>query len=344
MKSWLKILHLIFIKDVIPKIISVFLATFLWYYATILSIEKTYVNLPVEIIDIPAGISLEYNKDTNIKVELQAREDVSLYIQRLRAVVSLANAVKGKQIYPITLENLPEGINYDITPKNISIELFEIVTNEVPIVLDTVSNPYSKITNYTLSPDTINIIGSADRVKAVSSIKTESLDLNTLNNVTYFITNIKIKSLHMIEITPNIPIRVEGQLEHYHITNKVFLPITIENLSAKLVIPSIPSIQFTVLTADSNIELLLLKTEVKVDLSNITNAGTHKLPVTIIGPERLKFLMPPETVTLLIENDPELTEKWSFQDKIEIIKTNSNQSEETEGSNKNSTNTNETLK
>ncbi|MGL4388727.1 MAG: CdaR family protein [Brevinema sp.] len=345
MKFWLKLFYSIFIKDFIPKIISVLLGSFFWYYVTVLSIEKTYINMPIEVINTPDGTSVEYNKNTNIKVELLAREDLSSYLSRIKAVVDLSDATKGKRQYPIILQNLPSGINYYLNPKMIMIELDDIISNTIPIMLEIVSNNNNNnknILTYKLTPDKITVIGSAKKIKSLNSIKTETFNADTLENLKFFTTNIKLRIPTSITTSPDISIiSMEGQIESYDITNKVFLPVTVQSLKPSLGIVAIPSVQFTTLTKESNIERLLLETEVTINFSNITNSGVHTVPIAINAPVDLKFLNPPSNITLLIEDDPELSFEaaGNFTAPINI----NNQLEETNNV-KDPLTTNETLK
>ncbi|MGL4394119.1 MAG: CdaR family protein [Brevinema sp.] len=308
MKFWRKLFHFIFIRDFLAKVVCVFLGVFFWYYATVLSIEKTYINLPIEILNAPDNMAIEFQQEKNVRVELQAREDISSYIGRIQATVDLEEAKKGKKQFPIRLQNLPAGIHYDLSPRNLSISLEDIVSNTVPIVLEVRSNAQKEVNKYTINPDKITIIGSAARIKQISSIKTDPLNLDNLGAMRIFSTNIKLRLPNNVSISPNISvISIEGQIDNYTITNKVFLPATVENLKPSLVIPITPNIEFNVLTASSNIERLILNTKVTANFAKVTNAGSHSVPIKIEAPEGLRLINAPTNMSILIESDPELS-------------------------------------
>lgn len=303
-----KLLKKIFINDFSSKLLSILLASCLWFYVTVLSLEKTYINLPIELINTPDDLSIKYNDKLNVKVEIEAREDVSLYLSRLRAVIDLTNSGIGKRQFPIILQNLPTDINVDLNPKYISLDIQKIVSNNVPITIEfTNKSANIHVTNIRISPNTVSIEGNTSEINKIKSIKTEVFDLKNMRDSNHIITNLKLNIPSKVNIKPSGPVSVEIFIENYNITNKVFLPFTIINLKPELVIPAIPTFEFTTLSADSNIEGLLLQTEISVDFSKITNEGEHSVPITILAPNNLKFLNAPEQIVIVVEKDPEIS-------------------------------------
>lgn len=301
--------HQLILSDPKGKIIALILACFLWYYVNVLSLEKTYLNLPIIIVNPPENLKLEYTKKMNVRVELQSREDISSYIKNLEAIVDLSEYTLGTKEYPIKINHLPPDIQLNITPQTLKITIYALQNKSVPIRLSFNKSPMNSfITNYTISPDKVTIIGKKELLNQVNFLKTEELVIsNSFSDILQ--TNLKILSPRGIIVSQGYTAKISLFARNFNITNtQVTLPIDTKSLVTGFSIKNLPNIPLTIVSSVSNIEKLLLQTKISLELNEIKSAGKFIVPITITAPPELKILNPPYNIDIEIISNKNVQE------------------------------------
>ena len=300
MKSSLNKFSTFLFSDPWGKIFSFMIACVLWYYVNIYSIERTYISLPITLINEPTDKVLEYRKDIAVKVEIMAREDVSRRIEKLQAVIDLSNISLGSERYPITLSNLPQDIRASISPSYLNISAYEIVSKKVPIYVQVVAN--NTLTNTTYSPREVTVFGSSKILEALRAINT--LEINPpipLNNILK--TNVQLSIPRGITVDGSTMVAIRLDYKTVLKTNDVLLPITILGLDPRFQIESIPTIPLQLVSPNANIERDIIQSEVILDLSLVTSPQLYLAPATLKTPSNVSILNLPSNVSInILEN------------------------------------------
>jgi len=308
------------LSDPRRKIISLLLSCFLWYYVNVISIEKTYLNLPIRIINIPAKLNLEYLKDPNVKIELQSQEDISAHIKNVEAIVDLSNYNIGINNYPIEIHHLPSNIQMNYTPQVLQINIYSLLTKIVPVNL-ILSDKNNLITNYLFTPQKVSISGKENIIRNIEFLKTKKIIIeNEFNNI--YQTNIDLIIPAGISVLQGNSIEVTLLSQNFNITNRVILPIDTKSLTTGFSIKNLPNIPLTVISSKSNIESLLLQTIISLELDTINSAGEFPVSLIIKSPHELKIINPPSRIDIKIISNKNVQE--FVNPIIDLINKNSN--------------------
>lgn len=297
MKFWDKITS--FLRtDIKPKIISLLIACFLWYYINIFSIKKTYISLPVEIINLPEDTIIDEKNNFAIRLEILSDEDISAHINKISAAIDLSNASMGPNTYSVELLNLPKGLTVNMFPSTIKLTLIPIIQKIVPIDLAINSQEAQRKILY--KPQEITIIGPEDKIRRVDKISTRLIEDTKIRFSPEFQTNVSINLPDKIESIDTKKINVHIFYDYEISTNKVFLPTSIAGLNPEFSVTSLPSIPIYIISVDNNLEDILVQSEMVLNMENIISDGIHTVPLTIKTPDSVKLMNPPEEIVLEI--------------------------------------------
>ncbi|MGL4676433.1 MAG: hypothetical protein ACRCWI_02050 [Brevinema sp.] len=280
--------------DPIGKIISIVLAIFLWYYVNVISIEKIYISLPISLVNVPQDKIVTPAQNMAVRVEISTHEDVSRRIKDLSAVIDLSEYEVGQRAYSISLTNLPKDIQVKIFPEQKQIEVYPIVTNTVPITVKV--DPHSLLTNIEHFPNKAVIIGSSIQIENIKTLSTGNLKYTLPMQSSSLETNLRVLIPNGVTLLEPQTVDVLLQFNQQVYTNTVLLPLEYHNLNSNLTIDAPLSIELDVVTTVSNIEQLLLASELSVNLLVITNMGFYELPLEIKNPSNILFIDPPSQV------------------------------------------------
>lgn len=291
-------------SDPIGKITVVLISYFLWYYVQNFSLEKIYISLPVVVINAPKNKIIDATNDIAIRVEISAYEDVSRRIENLSAIIDLSNYSSGVKSYPITLLNLPNDINANISPSSKRISIYDIITKTIPINVKIYSN--DTLTNITYSPKEVTISGSSQIIDQIKALTTD--ELRVANPIQSTIsTNIKIRYPNKVRLLDRDSITITLFFNNKNYTNEVIVPVKYIGLQSNLQISFITNMYLNFVTKTSNIEALLLESSMSLDFSTITNIGKYNVPVTIAIPTNVLLINPPTIIPIELIDPLEMT-------------------------------------
>ncbi len=222
------------------RLISIFLATVLWYFITGEDKVDLTISVPVEIINLPSNmvIANKYKKD--IQVTLRGPRSIikDLPKQHITRSIDLSKINPGTLSVRNTLKsiNFPNGINVlRVQPTNISLEIDELSQKKLPIEAIVSGKPATgyELENIQLVPDHITVTGAKTKLTNYSYLKTlpirldnldktikrqVSLDLNEelseMLGETVVLATINIKEKMLKKMVRGIPINVRNAREH----------------------------------------------------------------------------------------------------------------------------------
>ncbi|MGL5956118.1 MAG: hypothetical protein ACRC0X_05880 [Brevinema sp.] len=288
--------------DPLGKVMAIILAIFLWYYVNIVSIEKVYISLPISLVNTPQDKVVIPPQNMAVRVEISTHEDVSRRIQDLIAEIDLSEYKIGQRSYPISLINLPKDIKAKISPEQKQIEIFPLITNTVPINIKV--DPHILLTNINYFPKKALIVGSSAQIEKIKTLNTGNLKYNIPMQSSSLETNVSILIPNGITLLEPQTVDIFLQFNQDIYTNNVILPLEYHDLSSNFIINAPTSIELDIITTVSNIEQLLLVSELSINLLNITNIGFYELPLEIKKPSNMLFIDPPSQVLIeLKQND-----------------------------------------
>lgn len=178
-------------KNWILKLISLTLATMLWYF--VVGEDQVDINMlvPIEIINLPTHLTIsnQYKKDIEVTVRGPRSMIQELRNRNITRPVDLGSAISGT----IVIKNdensipLPRGITIQrLQPTNITLLVDELIQKRFPISPVTegaLASGYSLQSIY-LDPDHLMISGPKTILDKGNGLKTYLIDLNNLNHST----------------------------------------------------------------------------------------------------------------------------------------------------------------
>ncbi|MGL4366826.1 MAG: CdaR family protein [Brevinemataceae bacterium] len=300
MKSLHRFISIIF-SDYLAKIMSLATAGLLWYYVNVLSLEKTYITLPINVINKPNNVCINYMKDLNIHLEVQSYEDISQITSKFEAVVNLSNAQLGTHRYPIELHNIPDKAYVNKNPEFLNVVISEIVTKTVPVVLNISSNVSneSRVASYKLSPSEIQISGSLELLNNIKYIKTAILNEASIpENASTWTTNINLDTPQKLKNSSANYTTASLILKKQTFTNEIVVPVDIVKLDPRFSSITPLSTKLKVISFTKDIETLILDTKIEADANSISNAGSFKIPLNITAPSNLIILQKEKDISI----------------------------------------------
>lgn len=175
--SWMR-------SDVSLKIASVVLAVVLWMYLNSEAETVQAFQVPLEVVDVPAGLALTGNLPETVEVRVRASESALLGLSpgRFTARVRMARARRGPMVVPLTPEivRAPFGVDVlSLDPPQLDLMLEELIAREVPIVASIEGVPAVgyELHAHTLTPDTATIEGPESVVRQAAEVLTQTVDI-----------------------------------------------------------------------------------------------------------------------------------------------------------------------
>ena len=286
-------------KNWVLKLISFFFAFFLWYFVVGEDkIDKTF-NIPVEILNLPANLTISNQFKNELELTVNGPRGLmrNLAVQRISRPIDLSRAEPGTKVFQNTIDSisLPRGVRLlRVKPTDIILQLDKLVKKNIPILyLTTGSLPDGfELISITLDPASIPVTGPEPSVGHVDSISTATIDLSRLTTSTTRPVALKL--------TPTIKDLVGEPIVTAAIVIKEKMEQkTIENIPIKLLLSGkktytlkpddvtvVARIPYTTLRKTKDLKTLFRARIMGVELP----AGTHKLTVEIIPAEDIEVL------------------------------------------------------
>ena len=191
-------------KDWVIKSLSLGFALLLWFFVVGQEKAEVSVSIPLEIINIPAGLVIANDIPSNIDVKVYGPRSMirAMATKGVLRVIDLKDATPGK----ITVHLSPDSLSLPgairalrIQPGNVEIVLEPLVLSDFPVrpVLKGVVAKYHKVLNTEVYPPRVVISGPESVIKAMKDVKTFPVDLDgALDNITREV-GLDLQGLHV---------------------------------------------------------------------------------------------------------------------------------------------------
>jgi len=216
-------------------IIALVFSAILWISITLSDEFYSTINLPVRVIDAPAGYTVATDLPKNISVKIKgigwrltgislgsesyfnvsARNDSGMVLSNLYANI-INNPWLSSDLSVI-----------DISPDTVSFVIEKITSRKLPVIPDLkldFKTGYGLSTKFTLTPDSVNVSGPKSLINSLESLKTQSVKLSQLDSQT------KVKaSFENSKLVTDVPF-VEIFLDVQRIVDK-----TVDNIRVEVI-------------------------------------------------------------------------------------------------------------
>ena len=179
-------------KDWVIKSLSLGFALLLWFFVVGQEKAEVNVSIPLEPINIPAGLVIANDVPSNIDVKVYGPRSTirAMAAKGVLRVIDLKDATPGKitvHISPDSL-SLPGAVRaLSIQPSNVEIVLEPLVLSDFPVrpVLKGTVAKYHKVLNTEVYPPRVVISGPESVIKAMKDVRTFPVDLDgAMDNIT----------------------------------------------------------------------------------------------------------------------------------------------------------------
>ncbi len=316
-------------KDWIVKVISICLATMLWYYVGGEEKVDKSVMIPVEIINMPRDLVISNQFKKEVEVTVSGPRSAIQEMSDKKSIawqINMADALEGTNV----VENDTDSIDVPreitvlrVQPSSIILSVDKLIQKQFQVIPVTAGDAMSGYTlkSLKMEPDVISITGPKSTLGQIDELLTKLIDLTGMKESAQIQVPLELKSsiVKLIgETTVTANITIEPQMEMRRLYN---VPVTIEDegISGRPDPDDVDIVaNFPVLLID---EISDLKTAVKVTAVPSVNVGELnvkvapradlKLPIEILSivPDTLK-LMPGSKQTADI---PDMTVEKSIQ-------------------------------
>ena len=296
-------------KNWVIKLVSLLLATSLWFLVAGEEKVDMTVQIPVEVINLPGHLEITNRIRTELDVTVTGPQTLIRTLNRdVIRTIDLSSAKAG----PIVIENnidsipMPWGVRVlRIKPAELIFNLDRLVNKKLPIQAITtgdIPKGYT-LTSVMLEPSHITINGSESILKDIEGLHTKPLNINGLTKSTMTHTELDI-SPEIIDLigqpAVTASIIIEEKMLHKTINNvPVHIsknsPVQLKTSSNSVKIHTI--IPYSVTQSTKKLNSLFTASIMTRDLQ----PGTHKLQVQIKMPQRITVLeIQPEFITVTV--------------------------------------------
>lgn len=307
----------LFFKNLTLKILSLVLASALWFFVSGKSKTEIAISVPVEFTALPSEMTIVSKVPTNIHIRVKGTKTLlrPLTVKPPSISIDMSQAKSGKNIIQLeqeTFNDLPLGVDVvNLDPSTLTLYIDHFVKKTLPIKLKTLGTPPKgfQVKKVTVTPETAEFRVSQEYLKEHNTVFTEPIDLSELRQST---------KIDLSLLTP------PGELKLLDPGTKITAFITISVALAQRVIKGIRidfknrnqgigRIGISNYFVDLVVECPLLmqvdnirkKTTVSVDLAKLNSEdknGYHTFPVAVNLPENVKLLaMDPTEVEIVFK-------------------------------------------
>jgi len=171
-------------RDIVPKIICLFLSIILWTIVNSTKVGEVKFTIPVELKNLPDNLAVLEGLNKNTTVTLTGRKDLlkSVNIKNINAVVNLENPEVGfTRKYPVgVLKNgIPDSIELSLSSNELVLTVEKKIQKRVrivPNIKQPAKNQYA-VGNVRVDPPYILISGPESQLKDMDSIRTNLIVL-----------------------------------------------------------------------------------------------------------------------------------------------------------------------
>lgn len=291
------------------KVLSIVLATVLfWLYRTS-SMEERFFSIPLEI-QLDESFVIAQDHINNVRISLRGNEEIySILEEDITAVVDFSrNKQEGSyrepvQIYKGGTALAVENLEIRVEPGEMVLYQEEKVERSLTVEPSLKGFPSLgyELTQFFVSPSSVTVIGPRSQMEDLDSIKTETIDIS--ERYEDFTVSSRLE-----KPTPQILFPGGEVVEFRGVIGEAILVRTISNITIALVdlspglVPAEELTQGSITLQGSQLDLEKLKEEdisFILDCSGLNRPGTYFLPLQVDLPLDLTVLnYLPRTISL----------------------------------------------
>jgi hypothetical protein len=289
-------LYNFFIKDWLRKLTALFFAILIWYVVSLQLHEyETFREIPV-LVQVQPPYTV-VNKGTQfVKVKLRGPESRLKEISSsdINIEIDLLNPVGiGADRIPVSDEyiNIPHGVSVDqVIPSHVSVRLDQIESKEVPVRVVTsgkLADTLHEIEeDRTVIPQKVTVSGPSRVLADIEGVHTETEYFDSKIIGSYEKTVKISKQLPLVSVSPS---QVSVAFKVNEVNGEEVLrnmPIALLNADKERELKTTRTIttldQLTLIGPKNDLKNITVdKVKAFIDLSEIDEVGTHKLPVRV---------------------------------------------------------------
>jgi len=167
------------------KLLSLALSLTLWFYVTSMGKTELTLSVPVELRNVPAGMTVVGDVTGSLEVRMQGQERVlrdGSFSKKVIAQIDLSSAKEGENLVPLSPDDIkrPRGTTVShLSQSEMKVKLERLVrkTFRVTPVLRGAPAPGFRVTGATVAPPRIAIEGPESAMQALDRIQTMPIDI-----------------------------------------------------------------------------------------------------------------------------------------------------------------------
>ncbi len=316
-----KLRSLIF-RNLTLKILSLLLASFLWFFVSGKSKTELALSVPIEFTSIPKDMTITNKVPTKIHVRVKGTKTLlrPLTVKPPSLSVNLSKAVPGKNVIRLaqeTFNDLPLGVDVvNLDPNSLVIYLDRFVEASLPIRIKTQGTPPKgfQIREIKVTPPTVTFRVSERYLREHDSVPSEPIDISRMRENTRVEVTLMTPPNELQLVDPETRITAEFIVSE-SLAQRVIKGLRINFLNRTRKLGRIGISNYFV---DLVVECPLLmqiddirkQARITVDLAPLlkdeTLGGYYTLPVNVSLPDRVKLLAidPAEVEIVVRRNAP----------------------------------------
>lgn len=288
------------------KVVALFLGALLWFTVSGQQAESTIPGVPVVYRNKPADLELtEQSEMVDLHVRGLDSQLRGLQPRDFEARVDLAGARAGSLSLPLRIDQVssPPGVVVTrVDPGSVFAVLEQSGTATLPIVASVEGTPAPGfvVSEQTVEPQTVTVIGPARRIAATTSAITDRVDINGASANVSETVSVGVPD-PMLRLRESRSARVTVKIERADERTFPAARVNVRNLGVGLRATIEPAVVLVIARgARSLVERLSLSAvEPYVDVSSL-GRGRHEVPVLIDAMGTLEWNIRPATVTVII--------------------------------------------
>jgi len=172
----------------LAAVLSLLVMTGIWFGFTRSQDTIIALNVPIEYVNRPLAYEILDTSTDEARLQLYGSSALikSLQPGQVLVRVDLSKAVEGKNVFPITQDNivLPPGVFLNkVQPSNIDVNLDAPITSELPVQVDWSGKlPENlNLVRVSVAPETVKVTGGRQLLQRLSTIYTAPVRLDNLS-------------------------------------------------------------------------------------------------------------------------------------------------------------------
>jgi YbbR domain-containing protein len=279
----------------VQKLVSILLATGIWYYVNSLELTENTLNLPIAFVNLPPDLVIVSSSDTIAELSVNARKNImknSSLLKEINPYVDLTNARIGEYEYKISVNLTNPDLQFQVNLKKqyvtLKIDHLDIVNLPIkPKIIGQVSDGFV-VESIVLNTNDAVVHGASEAFKDLQYIETGPIDISGITNNIEKIVRLTLP-MSVILVKPS-EVLVVIQIQEKRLTREEVFPVKLNNLAPGYSTPQSPQVFLILNIPGSLLSSYKEKVSVSVDCISVESPGAYTLPLTIDAPKGIQIV------------------------------------------------------